>query len=99
MVSPLFSALDAFGLSSVVAAIFVAIGVLFVGFLVFVAQRYKRCPSNRVLVVYGRIGGGNSARCVHGGAAFVIPLIQDYAYLSLEPIQIEVPLRGALSSE
>ena len=84
---------------SVLAAIFIAIALLFVGFFVFVAQRYKRCPSNRVLVVYGRIGGGNSARCVHGGAAFVIPLIQDYAYLSLEPIQIEVPLRGALSSE
>ena len=48
--------------------------------------------SNRILVMYGKVGSGTSARCIHGGAAFVIPLIQDYEYLSLEPIQIEVPL-------
>jgi flotillin len=69
------------------------------GLLMFVAKRYKRCPSNRVLVIYGKTAGGNAAKCVHGGAAFVIPLIQDYAYLNLEPIQIEVPLKGALSIE
>lgn len=45
------------------------------------------------------MGGGGSARCIHGGAAFIVPLIQDFAYLSLEPIQIEVPLRDALSME
>lgn len=77
----------------------VAAGVVLFGMLLFVAKRYKRCPSNRVLVIYGKTAGGNAARCVHGGAAFVIPLIQDYAYLSLEPIQIEVPLKGALSIE
>lgn len=80
-----------------VAAVVAAV-VIF-GMLMFVAKRYKRCPSNRVLVIYGKTTSGNAARCVHGGAAFVIPLIQDYAYLSLEPIQIEVPLKGALSIE
>lgn len=70
------------------------------GLLMFIAKFYKRCPSNRVLVIYGsRTGKQGQAKTIHGGAAFVIPLIQDYAYLSLEPIQIEVPLRGALSSE
>ena len=63
------------------------------------AKRYKRCPSNRMLVIYGKVGAGTSAKCIHGGAAFVMPVIQDYAYLSLEPIQIEIPLRGALSVE
>ena len=77
----------------------VAAGVVVFGMLLFVAKRYKRCPSNRVLVIYGKTSGGNAAKCVHGGAAFVIPLIQDYAYLNLEPIQIEVPLKGALSIE
>ncbi len=67
--------------------------------LMILIRFYKRCPSNRVLVIFGRTGKGQSSRTIHGGAAFVIPLIQDYAYLSLEPIQIEVPLRGALSSE
>src|SRR5262245_2574022 len=88
-----------FSFQAALAAIAVAIGILLVGFIIFVAKRFKRCPSNRILVIYGKVGAGNTARCVHGGAAFVIPLIQDYAYLSLEPIQIEVPLRGALSSE
>lgn len=77
----------------------VAAAVILFGMLMFVAKRYKRCPSNRVLVIYGKTSSGNAAKCVHGGAAFVIPLIQDYAYLSLEPIQIEVPLKGALSIE
>src|SRR5436190_21270169 len=77
----------------------VAAAVVLFGMLLFVAKRYKRCPSNRVLVIYGKTSGGNAARCVHGGPAFVIPLIQDFAYLSLEPIQIEVPLKGALSIE
>lgn len=63
------------------------------------ASRYKRCPSNRVLVIYGQVKGGRSATCVHGGGKFVWPVVQDYEYLSLEPIQIEVPLRDALSSE
>src|SRR5438045_6311413 len=80
-----------------VAALVAAL-VIF-GMLMFVAKRYKRCPSNRVLVIYGKTSSGNAAKCVHGGAAFVIPLIQDFAYLSLEPIQIEVPLKGALSIE
>ncbi|QDU96194.1 flotillin family protein [Lignipirellula cremea] len=67
--------------------------------VMLIARFYKRCPSNRVLVIYGRTGKGKASRTIHGGASFVVPLIQDYAYLSLEPIQIEVPLRGALSSE
>ncbi len=74
-------------------------GLVIFGFIMLLARRYKRCPSNRVLVIFGKTGGGNAARCVHGGAAFVVPLIQDFSYLSLEPIQIEVPLKGALSIE
>jgi len=68
-------------------------------FFMLIANRYKRCPSNRVLVIYGKVGGGNTAKCIHGGAALVLPMIQDYAYLSLEPMQIEIPLKGALSIE
>jgi len=67
--------------------------------LSFFASRYKRCPSDRILVVYGKIGGNKSARCVHGGASFVWPVIQDYAYLSLTPMPIDIQLRGALSQQ
>jgi flotillin len=74
----------------------IALGFVFVLLLL---NRYKRCPSNRVLVVYGKMTGGDTARCIHGGARFVLPLIQDYDFLSLEPLQIEIPLRDALSME
>ncbi len=65
--------------------------------LIFFAKRYKRCPSNRVLVVYGKIGGERTAKCIHGGGLMVWPIIQDYAFLSLEPITIEIDLQQALS--
>ena len=79
--------------------IVVAVVVMAFMFIILLTKQYKRCPSNRVLVIFGRTGKGKAATTVHGGAAFVIPLIQDYAFLSLEPIQIEIPLRGALSIE
>src|SRR4051812_2739493 len=75
-----------------------AVGIFLVVYLLLI-NRFKRCPSNRVLVIYGKVGGGNTAKCIHGGAAFVVPLIQDYDWLTLEPMQIEIPLRDALSIE
>ena len=65
--------------------------------IIFLASRYKRCPSDRILVVFGKVGTGRSARCIHGGAALVWPLIQDYEYLSLTPMTISIPLQNALS--
>lgn len=68
--------------------------------LITVVTRYKRCPSNRILVVFGKMTGSpTGTRCLHGGARLVLPLVQDHAYLFLEPIQIEIPLKGALSME
>jgi len=63
----------------------------------FWASRYKRCPSDQILVVYGKVGEGQSARCIHGGGTFVWPLIQDYAFMSLTPMTINIPLQNALS--
>ncbi len=80
-----------------VAAALVAIVVF--GLVSVVASCYRRCPANRILVIFGKTGAGQVAKTIHGGASMVWPLIQDYAYLSLEPIQIETPLRGALSIE
>src|ERR1051326_652206 len=75
-------------------------GVLILfGFLIFLVKRYRRCPSNRILVIYGKVRQGESAKCLHGGGSFVWPLIQDYDYLYLDPMQIEIPLKGALSIE
>lgn len=74
------------------------VGLVFV-MLLFLVTRYKRCPSDRVLVIYGKTGSGASARCLAGGAAFVWPVIQDYEYLDLAPISIDVDLHGALSKQ
>lgn len=79
--------------------LFVILAFLAFGTLVFIASRYRRCPSDRILVVYGKVGGQKSANCFHGGAAFVWPVIQDYSYLSLTPIPIDIQLRGALSQQ
>jgi flotillin len=73
--------------------------VVFFSFFMMFINRYKRCPSNRILVIFGKVGSGETAKCIHGGAYFVKPLVQDYAYLNLEPIQIEIPLKDALSVE
>jgi len=83
-----------------IAAIAIGLTLMFmVGTVILLKTNYKRCASNQVLVIFGKTAQGQAAKTVHGGAAFVIPLIQDYRYLSLEPIQIEIPLRGALSME
>jgi flotillin len=82
-----------------VAALAAFVAVLLFFLLSMFVGRYKRCPSNKILVIYGKAGKGAPARCIHGGAAFIMPLVQDYAYLPLEPMQIEIPLKGALSVE
>ena len=64
--------------------------------IIFLASRYRRCPSDAILVIYGKVGG-QTARCIHGGGAFVWPLIQESAYISLTPITINIPLQNALS--
>jgi len=77
--------------------IVVAVVVLFVTITALVS-RYKRCPSDKILVIYGRTGG-TSAKCVHGGGAFIWPVIQDFAYLDLKPLSIEANLTNALSRQ
>jgi flotillin len=66
---------------------------------VFMSKQYKRCPSNKILVIFGKVAGEKAANCIHGGGAFIIPLLQDFTYLSLEPIPIEIDLRSALSNK
>ena len=67
--------------------------------LVSIINRYRRCPSDKILVIYGNKSNKSSAKCVHGGGAFVWPIIEDYAYLSLTPISIDANLTNALSRQ
>ncbi len=82
--------------------IFILIGFILlvaVLLLLFFISRYRRCPSDKILVVYGKTGGEQSAKCYAGGAAFVWPVIQDYEYLDLTPLSIDVNLQDALSKQ
>ncbi len=94
--SALDTALNDLSLTLIAPALGLAI---IVGLAFLFVTRYKRCPANRVLVISGRVSGDGAARCISGGGAFVWPVIQEYAYLSLEPIQIDIPLKDALSLE
>jgi flotillin len=96
-IAPCFAAGEL--LQWVVAILVLATLVAFSMFMLL-ANRYKRCPSNKVLVIFGKSGRTHeAATCIHGGARFIRPLLDDFAWLSLEPMQIEIPLRGALSME
>ena len=75
----------------------VAVVVTFILISVLVS-RYKRCPSDKILVIYGKTGG-TSAKCLQGGGAFIWPVIQGFAYLDLKPISIEANLTSALSKQ
>ena len=79
----------------------IGVGILVFFFTVFVAalKRYKRCNADQVMVISGKVGAGQSAKCIHGGAAFVWPVIQDFHFLSLTPMSVDVDLKGALSKQ
>ncbi len=74
----------------VIVAVFTVVALL---------NRYRRCPSDKILVIYGKKSSGSSAKCVHGGGAFVWPVLEDYAYLSLTPLSIDANLTNALSRQ
>ena len=82
----------------------VVIAVLLFSLLLVILSRYRRCPSDKVLVVYGKLapnkdGTPRAAKCIHGGAAFIWPVVQAYEYLDLTPMSINVDLTNALSHQ
>lgn len=62
---------------------------------------YRKCPADKILVVFGGTpsGKGFSSRCIHGGGTFVWPLIQKFAFLDLNPMTLNVPLKDALTGK
>lgn len=94
----LFAAVDFTPTVYLVIALVAACVVLPLLLLVVLLKSYKRCPSNRILVIYGRTGTKNGFRCLHGGAAFVVPVMHVYAWLSLTPIRITISVRPLMKS-
>ena len=87
-----------------IVILLVVIGVLIFSLILILLSRYRRCPSDKIMVIYGKVGtnkdgSARSAKCIHGGAAFVWPVIQSYEYLDLTPISINVDLANALSHQ
>ncbi len=84
-------------------AICVIVVVLFAA-VAAILSRYRKCPSDKIMVIYGKVGTdkngqAKSAKCIHGGAAFIVPIIQSFQYLDLTPISINVDLKNALSKQ
>jgi len=80
--------------------VFVAMVALFlVTTMIAIMSRYHRCPSNQILVKYGNVGRDKAALPIHGGATFVWPVLQSYAFLDLTPMTIDIDLKGALSKQ
>ena len=83
----------------------VAVGVvILIALIIAILSRYRKCPSDKVLVIYGKVGSekngqARSAKCIHGGAAFIFPVLQSFQYLDLTPISINVDLKNALSKQ
>ena len=91
----IIAASNPFSLVLVISLLVVGLGTL-----VFFFSRYRRCPSDKILVIYGKTGGdGRSSKCIHGGAAFVWPIFQAYQYLDLTPIPIDIKLEGVPSRQ
>ena len=87
----------------ILIAICVAVVIVF-ALLMGILSRYRKCPSDKILVIYGKVGSdkngqARSAKCVHGGAAFIMPIIQSYQFMDLTPISIIVDLKNALSKQ
>ena len=92
------------GVESGVVVLICAVVLIVFMLFVTVLSRYKKCPSDKIMVIYGKVGSNSdgtsrTAKCIHGGAALVWPVIQSYEYLDLTPLSISVDLKSALSRQ
>ncbi len=92
MINPILAAANPGGVAMLIAALLVILFILVITFI----SRYKKCPPDQIMVVYGKTGKQRASRCIHGGAAFIWPVIQDYGFVSLRPMQLDVNLQNAL---
>ena len=80
------------------------VAVLLFSLVLVIFTRYRKCPSDKVMVIYGRVGSNKdgtsrSAKCIHGGASFIWPVVQAYEFMDLTPMSISVDLENALSRQ
>ncbi len=91
-------------MSPVIVGVIVVVVLILMLIIFTVAVRYKTCPPDKIMIIYGKIrpnpdGTYRSAKCVHGGASFVMPFFQKYTFMDLTPLAISVDLKSALSKQ
>lgn len=91
-------------MNEAIIAIVVVVVLLLFMIILTVAVRYKTCPPDKIMIIYGKLrasadGTYPSARCIHGGAAFVWPFFQKYTFMDLTPLAISVDLKNTLSKQ
>ena len=92
------------GLDPSIVMVVIVVAVVLFAIALLVLSRYKKCPSDKIMVIYGKVGSNKdgtarSAKCIHGGASFVLPVLQAYEYLDLTPLSLSVDLTNALSRQ
>ena len=91
-------------ISPAIVVLVCVVALLLFSTLILIVSRYKKCPSDKIMVIYGKVGSNTdgsmrTAKCIHGGAAFVVPIFQSYEYMDLTPMSISVNLTNALSRQ
>jgi len=80
----------------------VEVGVIVVlailGMVAVYAKQYKRVPPGRAMVVFGRRFPGGKPLVMLRGGRFIQPIIESYALLSIEPMQIDLFLEDAVGN-
>jgi len=102
--SSLLAVSDSSNIDITMVALVSVIALVVLTTAILIVSRYRKCPSDKILVIYGKIGRGKdgnarSAKCIHGGAAFIVPVFQAFEYMDLTPMSISVDLRNALSRQ
>lgn len=84
------------------AVILLEVGVLVVvanlAIVAMYAKQYKRVPPGHAMVVFGRRFTGGKAQIVVSGGRFIQPIIESYAMISLEPIQVNILLEEVIAN-
>ena len=80
---------------------FIVLGTSVIGLIFFTTlSRYIRCPSDKILVIFDKKGNQPQImQCIHGDAAFVWPVIQDYAFLDLTPNPYDIELQDTRTKD
>ncbi|MDR3293614.1 MAG: flotillin family protein [Clostridiales bacterium] len=85
--------------AGVIASIVVLV-VILLAMALFIPARLKKCPSDKIMVVYGATGRNTvGSICIHGGVKFIWPIVQGYTFLDLTPISICVDLKQAVTRQ